>query len=205
MLSYTQIFYDWLFLKQRNPLPGIGQSPTRNSTLVVVDPMAADETDSAQPQEETGQLAVQRRQRQPRNLTPDDDLGTLPLTDGSFGVASRLLHLESRTNANEQAYRSLVEEIVRLQGEVRTSVRRGDDLWKDERRERLQVREHLQTTADGQATAERRLQRLEEAAEKERRSLRSLGEHGQRLEALVGENRRLVEMRKDQQKAWSRR
>lgn len=108
-------------------------------------------------------------------------------------------------NANEQAHRGVLEELVRLQGEVRTSMRRNDDQWKEERRERFQLREGLQVTAERLSEVASRIEKAEERAERDERGVHSLAQHLQKIDMMAVERQRVVETKHEHQKVWNDR
>ena len=55
----------------------------------------------------------------------------------------RLRHLEGRLNVTDQSNKALLEELVRLQGELKGSIRRNEDTLREEREERLVLSEKI--------------------------------------------------------------
>ena len=193
-----------VMFRLRSPLPAIGlqaqrpSSPTTMSNTLV--PHKQSDTDASY------ERAVQETANFDSVRTTDGDRHVLNGSppSGSFS-STRLLYLESRMNANEQAYRGVLEELVRLQSEVRTAMRRSEDQWKEERRDRVQLREGLQVIVERLNEAVSKIGKVEERGENERRRVHSLTQHVERLDVMVVERQRMMDMKQDQQKAWNER
>lgn len=121
--------------------------------------------------------------------------------------SSRIRHLESRINANEQAYRGFLEELVRIQDELRANVRRNDERWKEERKDRYQLREGLQTTAEQLSELLKRVNKAEDRADVEKREFRSVARHLEKVDLMrVGKQAEKVTVaNQEQQMIWNDR
>ncbi|XP_071507783.1 coiled-coil domain-containing protein 154-like [Diadema antillarum] len=113
----------------------------------------------------------------------------------------RLQQMENRLGIAEQSNRALLEEVVRLQGELKQSHRRTEDSLLAERQARQQLTENIRASNDliGQLGA--RLKRAEERVSDERTAVGALVNHTKQVEqAVLGSQQELM-AKKDQQMA----
>jgi chromosome segregation ATPase len=108
-------------------------------------------------------------------------------------------------NANEQAYRGVLEELVRLQSEVRTAMRNSEDQWNKEKRDRAQLQEGLQVTVERLNEAVSKIGKVEERGDSEKRRVHSLTQRVERLDLMVVESQRVMDQKQDKQKVWNER
>lgn len=108
----------------------------------------------------------------------------------------RLRHLEGRVNIGEQSNKALLEELVRLQGELKGSIRRNEDTLREEREERLVLSEKIQAANNLYTQMMMRLSRAEEKIESEHNTVGSLVNHTKQVEqALMGNQQQLLSRR----------
>ena len=108
----------------------------------------------------------------------------------------RLRKLEGRLNINEQSNRALLEELVRLQGDLKSSIRRNEDTLRDEREERLVLAEKIRAGNNMYTQLIMRLARTEEKLESEHNNVGSLVSHTKQVEqALMGTQQQLLSRR----------
>ena len=108
----------------------------------------------------------------------------------------RLRHLEGRVNIGEQSNKALLEELVRLQGELKGSIRRNQDTLREEREERLVLSEKIQAANNLYTQMMMRLSRAEEKIESEHNTVGSLVNHTKQVEqALMGNQQQLLSRR----------
>lgn len=110
--------------------------------------------------------------------------------------SGRLRHLEGRVNIGEQSNKALLEELVRLQGELKGSIRRNEDTLREEREERLVLSEKIQAANNLYTQMMMRLSRAEEKIESEHNTVGSLVNHTKQVEqALMGNQQQLLSRR----------
>lgn len=108
----------------------------------------------------------------------------------------RIRHLEGRVNLGEQSNKALLEELVRLQGELKGSIRRNEDTLREEREERLVLSEKIQAANNLYTQMTMRLARAEEKIESEHNTVGSLVNHTKQVEqALMGNQQQLLSRR----------
>ena len=108
----------------------------------------------------------------------------------------RLRQLEGRLNINEQSNRALLDELVRLQGELKSSIRRNDNTLRGEREERLILSEKIRAANNLYTQITMRLARTEERLESERNAVGSLVSHTKQVEqAIIGSQQQLISRR----------
>ncbi|XP_068762308.1 coiled-coil domain-containing protein 154-like isoform X3 [Montipora capricornis] len=108
----------------------------------------------------------------------------------------RIRHLEGRVNLGEQSNKALLEELVRLQGELKGSIRRNEDTLREEREERLILAEKIQAGNNLYTQMMMRMARAEEKIESEHNTVGSLVNHTKEVEqALMGNQQQLLSRR----------
>ncbi|XP_029212972.2 coiled-coil domain-containing protein 154-like isoform X5 [Acropora millepora] len=108
----------------------------------------------------------------------------------------RLRHLEGRVNLGEQSNKALLEELVRLQGDLKGSIRRNQDILREEREERLILAEKIQAANNLYTQMMMRMARAEEKIETEHNTVGSLVNHTKQVEqALIGNQQQLLSRR----------
>ena len=99
-------------------------------------------------------------------------------------------------NIGEQSNKALLEELVRLQGELKGSIRRNEDTLREEREERLVLSEKIQAANNLYTQMMMRLSRAEEKIESEHNTVGSLVNHTKQVEqALMGNQQQLLSRR----------
>ncbi|XP_038063747.1 golgin subfamily A member 6-like protein 22 isoform X4 [Patiria miniata] len=122
----------------------------------------------------------------------------VPAYAGDY-TENRLRQVEDRLNMSEQSCRALLEEVVRLRGELKQSHLRSDEAIQSERQSRQQLADSIRSSNDliGQLGA--RLKRAEERVSDERTAVGALVNHTKQVEqAVLGSQQELV-ARRDQQ------
>ena len=108
----------------------------------------------------------------------------------------RLRQLENRLNISEQSNRALLEELVRLQGELKSCMRHNEDSLRGEREERLILSEKIRAANNLYTQMTMRLARTEERLESERNAVGSLVNHTKQVEqAIIGSQQQLISRR----------
>ena len=99
-------------------------------------------------------------------MDPDVILSSRKRLPGSSTLvevsSSRMLQIEGRLSAVERGNRALLEELVRWQSDLKATSRRQDDVWREERRELLQLRENTRANNDVLAQLHHRVKATEE-------------------------------------------
>ncbi|XP_077980786.1 uncharacterized protein LOC144435997 isoform X2 [Glandiceps talaboti] len=118
-----------------------------------------------------------------------------------YADGGRMRQLEQRLGVAEQSNRALLEEVVRLQGDLKQSHRRTEDAIAAERQGRQHITENLRASNDliGQLGA--RLKRAEEKVQDERAAVGALVNHTKQVEQAVLGSQQEILSRRDQQYA----
>ncbi|XP_071813237.1 uncharacterized protein [Apostichopus japonicus] len=111
----------------------------------------------------------------------------------------RVRQVEGRLSLVEQSNRALLEEVVRLQGELKAAQRRTEEALQAERQARQQLTENIRGSNDLVGQLGARLKRAEEKVADERTAVGALVNHTKQVEqAVLGSQQELVAKR-DQQ------
>ncbi|XP_064594874.1 coiled-coil domain-containing protein 154-like isoform X2 [Liolophura sinensis] len=120
------------------------------------------------------------------NATPRSALDEIDTEDKSRQIETRLA-------VAEKSNRALLEEVVRLQGELKSSARRNEDILREERNARMQLEISLQTSSDLIAQMNARIKNTEEKVQEEKLALNSLVNHTKSVEqAVLGSQQELL-------------
>ncbi|XP_077980294.1 uncharacterized protein LOC144435582 [Glandiceps talaboti] len=107
--------------------------------------------------------------------------------------------LEHRLNVAEQSNRALLDEVVKLQGELKHANKRTDDGLAAERRARLDLTENLRTSNDLISQLGARLKRAEDKAHDGKTALDALVNHTKQVEKGVVSSHQEIVSRRDKQ------
>ncbi|XP_078356147.1 uncharacterized protein LOC144640957, partial [Oculina patagonica] len=128
-------------------------------------------------------------------ITDSTDKG-VRRTNSPAQETGRLRHLEGRLNVSEQSNKALLEELVRLQGELKGSIRRNEDTLREEREERLVLSEKIRAANNLYTQMMMRVARAEEKIESEHNTVGTLVSHTKQVEqALMGNQQQLLSRR----------
>lgn len=128
-------------------------------------------------------------------ITDSTDKG-VRRTNSPAQETGRLRHLEGRLNVSEQSNKALLEELVRLQGELKGSIRRNEDTLREEREERLVLSEKIRAANNLYTQMMMRVARAEEKIESEHNTVGTLVNHTKQVEqALMGNQQQLLSRR----------
>nr|XP_006814680.1 PREDICTED: coiled-coil domain-containing protein 154-like [Saccoglossus kowalevskii] len=118
-----------------------------------------------------------------------------------YSEGTRMNQLEQRLSISERSNRALLEEVVRLQGELKQSHRKTEETLAAERQARQHLAENLRSSNDliGQLGA--RLKRAEEKVQDERAAVGALVNHTKQVEQAVLGSQQEILSRRDQQYA----
>ena len=86
----------------------------------------------------------------------------------------RVKQLESRVSIAEKSNRALLEEVVRLQTELRTTIKRNEELIRDERQSRVEMENNLRMSSEMLTQLNVRLQMTEDRLSEERSAVNSI-------------------------------
>ncbi|XP_078690494.1 coiled-coil domain-containing protein 154-like [Branchiostoma floridae x Branchiostoma belcheri] len=126
-----------------------------------------------------------------------------PLIDTGYGDTSSMGSVgkgaDSRLTIVEQSNRALLEEVVRLQGELKASNRRQDQIISEERKARQQVIDNLRSSNDLISQLATRLKRAEDSVVEEREAVSALVSHTKQVEKAVISSQQELMGRRDTQ------
>ncbi|XP_066292851.1 coiled-coil domain-containing protein 154-like [Branchiostoma lanceolatum] len=126
-----------------------------------------------------------------------------PVIDPGYGESSSMgssgKGVDSRITIVEQSNRALLEEVVRLQGELKASNRRQDQIISEERKARQQVIDNLRSSNDLISQLATRLKRAEDSVVEEREAVSALVGHTKQVEKAVISSQQELVGRRDTQ------
>ncbi|XP_078611808.1 coiled-coil domain-containing protein 154-like isoform X1 [Branchiostoma floridae x Branchiostoma japonicum] len=125
-----------------------------------------------------------------------------PLIDTGYGESSSMGSTAKgvdRISIIEQSNRALLEEVVRLQGELKASNRRQDQIISEERKARQQVIDNLRSSNDLISQLATRLKRAEDSVVEEREAVSALVGHTKQVEKAVISSQQELMGRRDTQ------
>ncbi|GFO32100.1 neurofilament heavy polypeptide-like isoform x5, partial [Plakobranchus ocellatus] len=111
----------------------------------------------------------------------------------------RMHILETRLGVTEKSNRALLEEVIRLQGELRLMVRRNEEGIKDERVSRQHIEGSLHMVNDLISKLSSRIKMAEDKIMEERSALSTLVSHTRGVEQAVVASQNSLSMKKDSQ------
>ncbi|KAK3782928.1 hypothetical protein RRG08_016307 [Elysia crispata] len=111
----------------------------------------------------------------------------------------RMHILETRLGVTEKSNRALLEEVIRLQGELRLMVRRNEEGIKDERVSRQHIEGSMHMVNDLISKLSSRIKVAEDKIMEERSALSSLVSHTRGVEQAVVASQNSLSMKKDSQ------
>ena len=119
--------------------------------------------------------------------------------NGHFGDGGddRYRQLESRVNVAEKSNRALLEEVVRLQSELKSTIRRNEDIIREERQTRAHIESSLRGANDLIGQLGVRLQRTEDRLTEEKSAVNALISHQKTVEQAIIGNQQEVLSRRD--------
>ncbi|XP_074648351.1 coiled-coil domain-containing protein 154-like isoform X2 [Tubulanus polymorphus] len=100
-------------------------------------------------------------------------------------AADRIRQLDTRLAVTEKSNRALLEEVVRLQSELKNVIRRNEDLAREERNSRQQLENSVRGGSDLYNQLAMRLQRVEERGAQERTLIGDLLNQSKTIEQNV--------------------
>lgn len=97
----------------------------------------------------------------------------------------RLRNMEMRINISEKSCRALLEEMVRLQSDLKAAVRRNEEMIHDQTLSRQQMESLIRKNVDTLMHLNSRVQRTEQKVQQDELALTSLKNHTKNLEQLT--------------------
>ena len=126
-------------------------------------------------------------------------LGTLQSSMDGMDGDDKFRQLETRVNVAEKSNRALLDEVVRLQSELKTNLRRNEEIVRDERQTQSQMENSLRASNDLIAQLSSRIKRTEEKVQEERQAVSALVNHTKSVEqAVLGSQQELMSRREMQ-------
>ena len=109
----------------------------------------------------------------------------------------RVRQIETRLNVAEKSNRALLDEVVRLQGELKFAVRKNEENIREEKQARQQMESVLRTSRDTIEQLGSRLRRAEERTVEDKASIQALLNHTKSVEQTVLNGQQELLTRKD--------
>ncbi|XP_064623698.1 coiled-coil domain-containing protein 154-like isoform X3 [Lineus longissimus] len=128
---------------------------------------------------------VSPQPNQENQLVPFGRSGVLNASTEGMEANDRVRLLETRIGVTEKSNRALLEEVVRLQSELKSTARRNEDVIRDERIARQGLENTLRSSTDALAAVTARLKRTEDRIQEERTHLNELMGQSKTLEQSV--------------------
>ena len=165
------------FPSKYGQLPGIGDSPYA----------------SPRPNQDNQIVPV----RGGRKGTPVG-MGQRSNTDQS-DTEERIRQLEMRLGVSEKSNRALLEEVLRLQNDLRIATKKSEEVIRDEREARQQLSEAIRISNELISQLSERIKETEEKIQDEKASLSSLFNHTKNVEKTVLTSQQDIQSRRDAQ------
>ena len=109
----------------------------------------------------------------------------------------RVKQLESRVSIAEKSNRALLEEVVRLQTELRTTIKRNEELIRDERQSRVEMENNLRMSSEMLTQLNVRLQMTEDRLSEERSAVNSIVNQQKHVEQAMLTSQHEILSRRD--------
>ncbi|XP_052791297.1 cingulin-like isoform X2 [Mya arenaria] len=119
--------------------------------------------------------------------------------DGIDDTEERVRQLEMRLTVSEKSNRALLEEVLRLQNDLRNTSRRSEDVLREERESRQQLSEAIKISNDLISQLSVRIKETEEKIEDEKDTLATLFSHTKNVEKSVVVSQQEIHQRRDAQ------
>lgn len=133
--------------------------------------------------------------RNPRKNTPD--FGRKDTMD--MDTEERVRQLEMRLAVSEKSNRALLEEVLRLQSDLRNTSKRSEDVMREERESRQQLSEAIRISNELISQLSARIKETEDKIEDEKESLNTLFSHTKNVEKSVVHSQQEIQQRRDAQ------
>ncbi|XP_053393154.1 myosin-3-like isoform X3 [Mercenaria mercenaria] len=111
----------------------------------------------------------------------------------------RVRQLEMRLAVSEKSNRALLEEVLRLQNDLRNTSKRSEDVLREERDSRQQLSEAIKISNELISQLSMRIKETEDKIEDEKESLNALFSHTKNVEKSVVHSQQEIQNRRDAQ------
>lgn len=105
--------------------------------------------------------------------------------------------VEVRLSVSEKSNRALLEEVLRLQGDIKSTTRRSDDILREERNARQNLESAIKISNELISQLGTRIKEAEEKLQDEKSSLTSLVHHTKGVEQAVKSSQNELLTKKD--------
>lgn len=135
--------------------------------------------------------------RSGRKSSPGNPRGGRETMDND--TEERVRQLEMRLGVSEKSNRALLEEVLRLQNDLRNTSKRSEDVLREERDSRQQLSEAIKISNELISQLTYRIKETEEKIEEEKESLNALFSHTKNVEKSVVHSQQEIQNRRDAQ------
>lgn len=111
----------------------------------------------------------------------------------------RVRQLEMRLAVSEKSNRALLEEVLRLQSDLRSTSKRSEEVMREERDSRQQLSEAIRISNELISQLSLRIKETEDKIEEEKESLNTLFSHTKNVEKSVVHSQQEIQNRRDAQ------
>ena len=111
----------------------------------------------------------------------------------------RVRQVEMRLGVSEKSNRALLQEVLRLQNDLRNTSKKSDDVLREERDSRQQLSEAIRMCNELISQLSQRIKDTEDKMEDEKDSLRTLYSHTKNVEKHVVQSQADTQQRRDAQ------
>ncbi|KAL4240116.1 hypothetical protein ACF0H5_000910 [Mactra antiquata] len=119
--------------------------------------------------------------------------------DSDMDTEERVRQLEMRLAVSEKSNRALLEEVLRLQNDLRNTSKRSEDVMREERESRQQLSEAIRISNELITQLSVRIKETEDKIEEEKDSLNALFSHTKNVEKSVVHSQQEIQQRRDAQ------
>lgn len=143
--------------------------------------------------------ATNNNQIVPLRSTRKSSPSGFPSKDIDGDTDERVRQLEMRLAVSEKSNRALLEEVLRLQNDLKLTARRSEDVLREERESRQQLSEAIRISNELISQLSVRIKETEEKIEEEKNSLNTLFSHTKNVEKSVVYSQQESQQRRDAQ------
>ena len=128
---------------------------------------------------------------------PNDNNALVPYGYVDDTATERVKQLESRVAIAEKSNRTLLEEVVRLQTELRGTIKRNEELIREERQSRVDMENNMRMSSEMLTQLNVRLQMTEDRISDERSAVNSIVNQQKHVEQAVLTSQQEILSRRD--------
>ncbi|XP_059170731.1 putative leucine-rich repeat-containing protein DDB_G0290503 isoform X2 [Physella acuta] len=132
-------------------------------------------------------------------LSGKDGMGAFRTAADLYEGDDRVRILETRLGVTEKSNRALLEEVIRMQGELKLMVRKNEESIKDEQLSRQQIENSIRMVNDLMTKLSIRIKTAEDRIIEEKSALSSLISHTKGVEQAVVAGQHTLSVKKDSQ------